>query len=56
VALVAAHSWDIHGARQAGLATGWVGRLEGRPPTVFETADVFGPDLVSVVAALLAWP
>lgn len=43
LALVAARSWDIHGARQAGLMTGWVSRLEKRfdpsmnPPDV--TAD-----------------
>jgi len=53
MALVAAHSWDIHGARHAGLATGWVSRLEGQPPAVFGTADVSGPDLVTVVTALL---
>lgn len=56
ITMVAAHSWDIHGARRAGLTTAWVSRLEGRPPAVFETADVSGPDLVSVVAALLSRP
>jgi 2-haloacid dehalogenase len=40
LALVAAHAWDIHGASQAGLVTGWVSRLEKRfdpsmdPPNV----------------------
>jgi 2-haloacid dehalogenase len=53
MALVAAHSWDIHGARHAGLTTGWVSRLEGQPPAVFDAADVSGPDLATVVAALL---
>jgi 2-haloacid dehalogenase len=53
MALVAAHSWDIHGARRAGLTTGWVSRLEGQPPAVFDRADVSGPDLVTVVSALL---
>jgi 2-haloacid dehalogenase len=53
MALVAAHSWDIHGARRAGLTTGWVSRLEGQPPAVFDPADVSGPDLVTVVSALL---
>jgi len=28
LALVAAHAWDVHGASQAGLTTGWVSRLE----------------------------
>jgi 2-haloacid dehalogenase len=53
MALVAAHGWDIHGARHAGLTTGWVSRLEGRPPAVFHAADVSGPDLATVVSALL---
>jgi 2-haloacid dehalogenase len=56
MALLAAHGWDVHGARQTRLVTGWVGRLEGRAPEVFDCADVSGPDLVSVVNALLALP
>lgn len=54
VALVAAHSWDVHGARRAGLRTGWVSRLEGRPSPVFDPADVTGADLPTVVEGLLA--
>ena len=53
LALVAAHSWDIHGAHQAGLVTGWVSRLEGRFPPVFAPPDVAGAGLVEVVDALL---
>ena len=56
VALVAAHAWDCHGARRAGLRTGWVSRLAGRPSPVFEPADVSGDDLLAVVEALLARP
>jgi 2-haloacid dehalogenase len=56
VALVAAHSWDTHGAHRAGLVTGWVSRLEGRYSAVFDPADVTGDDLVSVVDGLLALP
>jgi 2-haloacid dehalogenase len=56
VALVAAHSWDTHGAHTAGLVTGWLSRLEGRYPDLFDTADVTGDDLVSVVDGLLALP
>jgi 2-haloacid dehalogenase len=56
VALVAAHAWDCHGARRAGLRTGWVSRLEGAPSPVFEPADVSGDDLLAVVEALLARP
>ena len=54
VAMIAAHSWDLHGARRAGLRTGWVSRLERRRPAVFDPADAQGPDLPAVVTALLA--
>ncbi|WP_338022758.1 HAD-IA family hydrolase [Allosalinactinospora lopnorensis] len=53
LALVAAHGWDVHGARSAGLTTGWSSHLEGRFPAVFDPADVMGTDLVSVVDGLL---
>ncbi len=54
LALVAAHSWDIHGAHRAGLVTGWVSRLEGRYPDTFDPPDVTGDDLLTVVSRLLA--
>lgn len=56
VALVAVHSWDIHGAHNAGLVTGWCERLEGRYPSIFDPPDVTGDDLVAVADALLALP
>ncbi|MGH3344133.1 MAG: haloacid dehalogenase type II [Carbonactinosporaceae bacterium] len=56
MALVAAHSWDTHGARRAGLVAGWVSRLEGRYPEIFDAPDVSGKDLVEVVDGLLALP
>jgi 2-haloacid dehalogenase len=56
VALVAAHAWDTHGAHQAGLATGWVARLDDHFPDIFAAPDVVGPDLVAVVGGLLALP
>jgi 2-haloacid dehalogenase len=56
VALVAVHAWDCHGARRAGLTTGWASRLEGRLPEHFERPDVIGRDLVEVVQRLLALP
>lgn len=52
-ALVAAHGWDVHGARRAGLRTGWVSRLERRPSPVFDRADVVGDDLPEVVRGVL---
>lgn len=56
VALVAAHSWDTHGAARAGLVTGWVSRLERRFPAIFDPPDVTGDDLVAVVDGLLGLP
>ncbi|MCA1692437.1 MAG: HAD-IA family hydrolase [Actinobacteria bacterium] len=54
LALVAVHSWDVHGARRAGLMTGWASRLEGRLPEVFDPPHVSGRDLVEVADALMA--
>lgn len=56
VALVAVHSWDIFGARQAGLTTGWCPRLEGAPTPVFGAADVVADTLDEVVAGLADLP
>ncbi len=53
LALVAAHAWDVHGARRAGLRTSWVSRLERDFPASFDRADVEGADVLSVVDALL---
>jgi 2-haloacid dehalogenase len=56
LALVAAHAWDVHGAKRAGLLSGWVSRLEGEFPATFDRPDVTGADLVGVVDELLALP
>jgi 2-haloacid dehalogenase len=56
LALVAVHSWDIHGAHAAGLTTGWCPRLEGSPTPVFSHADVIGTDLVDVIGQLADLP
>jgi 2-haloacid dehalogenase len=55
-AMVSAHSWDVHGARRAGLTTGWSGHLEHRFPRCFDAPDVTGPDLQAVVLRLLRLP
>ncbi|MBA0125105.1 haloacid dehalogenase type II [Haloechinothrix sp. YIM 98757] len=55
-ALVAVHAFDCHGAKRAGLTTGWAGRLEGHYPEIFTRADVEGEDLVAVARGLLALP
>jgi 2-haloacid dehalogenase len=56
LALVAVHSWDIHGAHRAGLVTGWASRREGVFPATFDPPDVTGADLVEVADRLLDLP
>jgi 2-haloacid dehalogenase len=56
VALVAVHAWDCHGAKRAGLTTGWASRLEGRYGSLFAAADVTGADLTEVADGLLGLP
>jgi len=53
LALVAAHDWDCHGAKRAGLITGWVSRKSGGYGAPFEPPDVVGEDLTEVAAKLL---
>ena len=54
MALVAAHDWDCHGAKRAGLVTGWVSRKSGGFGAPFAPPDVVGEDLTEVAAKLLA--
>lgn len=56
VALVAVHAFDCHGAKRAGLTTGWAARLEGVYTEGFAAPDVRGEDLPAVVRGLLALP
>ncbi|MGQ0575883.1 MAG: HAD-IA family hydrolase [Pseudonocardia sp.] len=56
VALVAAHSWDVHGAVRAGLVGGLATRLEGRVPDVVDPPHVAAERVDQVVAGLLALP
>jgi len=49
VALVAAHPWDIQGARQSGLMTGYVAR-DGAPfPSVMKTPDFQAESLIGLI-------
>ncbi|MCZ4260007.1 haloacid dehalogenase type II [Limimaricola sp. G21655-S1] len=53
LALVAAHGWDVQGARSAGLITGYVTR-NGRPRSaVMAPADAEGETLMQVVDRLI---
>jgi 2-haloacid dehalogenase len=54
--LVAAHAWDTHGAKQAGLVTGWVRRQDKEVLSVFAAPDVRGATLTEVVDQLLTLP
>jgi 2-haloacid dehalogenase len=56
MALVAVHSWDVHGAQRAGLTGGWAARGEGTYAGVLDAPHVQGGSLVEVVDALLALP
>jgi 2-haloacid dehalogenase len=56
IALLSVHSWDIFGARQAGMTTGWCPQLEGVPTAAFGAADVVANSLDAVVRALASLP
>ncbi|WP_369139163.1 HAD-IA family hydrolase [Modestobacter versicolor] len=56
MALVAVHSWDVHGAQQAGLTGGWAARAEGSWAEVHPAPHVQGSTLVEVVDGLLDLP
>ncbi len=52
VALVAAHWWDVAGAKAAGLRTGWVARRDLLMPAAVPEPDVSGRDLLEVAEGL----
>ena len=56
VALIAAHSWDVHGAVRAGLIGGLATRAEGRLSEVFGRPHVAAERLDDVVKQLLDLP
>lgn len=56
VALMAAHSWDVHGAVRAGLVGAFATRLEGAVPVTVERPHVVAHRLDAVAAGLLALP
>lgn len=53
LAMVAVHAWDVNGAKQAGLITGWGDRLEGRWNSAMAPPDITGSSLLQVVEGLL---
>lgn len=52
LALIAAHAWDVHGAKQAGLVAGFVTRGQRYPDTM-KAPDVIGASLVEVARGLV---
>lgn len=55
LALVATHAWDVHGAKCAGLLTGFVARGQ-HFPTTMAAPDVFGQSLAEVAREIAAMP
>ncbi|QRK10217.1 HAD hydrolase-like protein [Archangium violaceum] len=51
--MVAAHAWDLQGAKRAGMRTAWVSRKEQRWLDVFPEPEVRAPDLATVARELL---
>lgn len=52
--MVAAHSWDIAGAKAVGMSTAWLARLERQFDANFGEPDIAGEDLAEVARALLS--
>jgi 2-haloacid dehalogenase len=52
--LVAVHPWDIHGARQAGMRTGWIARQPEPYPGYFSAPDLWAPGLGTLARQILA--
>lgn len=46
--MVAAHGWDLMGAKRVGLRTAWVARTERHLPATIPPPDVQGTDLAAV--------
>lgn len=56
LALVAAHAWDVHGAKRAGLCGAWVKRQDKAYQAAMEPPDVQGVSMVAVADALITLP
>jgi 2-haloacid dehalogenase len=54
--MVAAHDWDLHGARAAGMRTAWVHRSGATWSRVFNQPDLEAPDLPGVASKLSRLP
>lgn len=54
LAMVTVHPWDVLGARQSGVVSGWCNREGTTFPATFGKPDVSGKNMVEVVEALFA--
>ena len=52
--LVAVHPWDIHGAHQAGMRTGWIARQQTPYPGYFAAPVLQAPDLVTLAGQIVS--
>jgi 2-haloacid dehalogenase len=52
--LVAVHPWDIHGAHQAGMSTGWIARHQTPYPAYFSAPDRQAPGLDALARQIVA--
>jgi 2-haloacid dehalogenase len=50
--MVAAHWWDLRGARAVGMRVAWVSRGEGALSSLLPDPDARGPDLLAVAREL----
>jgi 2-haloacid dehalogenase len=50
--MIAVHDWDLHGARSAGLRTGWVNRTHAPWSPIFDRPDIEAVDLPGIAAQL----
>ncbi|HUY47209.1 MAG TPA: haloacid dehalogenase type II [Streptosporangiaceae bacterium] len=52
--LVAVHPWDIHGAHQAGMRTGWISRQPAPYPDYFSAPDLQVPGLGALAGQIVS--
>lgn len=52
--MVAAHAWDLYGARGAGMRTAYVTQGGDPPPATFPRPDVTGADIAEAARAMIA--
>ncbi len=50
--MVAAHWWDLRGAREVGMRVAWVARGEGALSSLLPDPDAQGADLLEVADAI----